>query len=420
MRLRDVIFLSFFSASLLQLRADPAPLIHAHSHNDYKHKQPLLDALDHGFCSVEADIYLVDGKILVAHDRDKLKADRTLESLYLKPLRERVKKNGGRVYPAGPEFTLLIDLKTSWTNTWPVLRSVLEKYSDVLTVFRDDKKETKAITIILSGNRAKEMFAGEHVRLASYDGKFPDLDSAASPDLIPWISAEWPAYFGWEGAGPMPENEKQWLKEIVSKAHQHGRKIRFWGSPDSPTFWKALLENNVDLINTDHLAELETFFREHKSFSSEKNIELSRADYQDRVEAAWTAQIIACLMGFQFEHKVASTEWVENYPRKYDAAPVDDDWYYEMCAIRGFENYGIGMTVEQLGEQWKKIRAARGVRANKPVCFWFAASKRRTPDIRVTTNFGSPSGRNSARKFMDCSRPECRISLESSHGISVM
>src|SRR5207237_4622701 len=40
------------------------PLIHAHAHNDYEHTRPLLDALDHGFCSVEADIHLVDGKLL--------------------------------------------------------------------------------------------------------------------------------------------------------------------------------------------------------------------------------------------------------------------------------------------------------------------------------------------------------------------
>lgn len=88
--------------------------------------------------------------------------------------------------------------------------------------------------------------------------------------------------------------------------------------------------------------------------SNGQTFQISRAEYQDRVEAAWTAQIIACLMGFQFEHKVASTEWVDQYPRKLEAAIVDDDWYYEMCAIRGFENYGIEMTVEQLGEQWKK------------------------------------------------------------------
>src|SRR5882762_4628435 len=74
--------------------AQPTPLIHAHAHNDYEHTRPLLDALDHGFCSVEADIYLVDGKLLVAHDRSKVKAERTLQSLYLDPLRERVRKNG--------------------------------------------------------------------------------------------------------------------------------------------------------------------------------------------------------------------------------------------------------------------------------------------------------------------------------------
>lgn len=87
-----------------------------------------------------------------------------------------------------------------------------------------------------------------------------------------------------------------------------------------------------------------------------KNLTLSRGDYQDRVEAIWTAQIIAATMGFQFEHKVASTQWIDRYSKQPDSAMVDDDWYYEMCAIRGFEKYGIHMTAEQLGEQWKENR----------------------------------------------------------------
>ncbi len=36
-------------------------LSQAHAHNDYHHALPLLDALAHGFCSVEADVFLVDG-----------------------------------------------------------------------------------------------------------------------------------------------------------------------------------------------------------------------------------------------------------------------------------------------------------------------------------------------------------------------
>ena len=115
--------------------AEPVPLIHVHAHNDYEHTRPLFDALDHGFCSVEADIYLVDGQLLVAHDRAKVKPERTLQALYLDPLRDRVKKNGGRVYPGGPECVLLIDEKTRWQTLYPVLRQTLKNYADMLTTF---------------------------------------------------------------------------------------------------------------------------------------------------------------------------------------------------------------------------------------------------------------------------------------------
>ena len=64
-----------------------SPLPRAHAHNDYQHTRPLLDALNQGFCSVEADIYLVEGQLLVGHDRDELSTERTLQSLYLEPLR---------------------------------------------------------------------------------------------------------------------------------------------------------------------------------------------------------------------------------------------------------------------------------------------------------------------------------------------
>src|SRR5215510_7218989 len=109
----------------------PVPLAHAHAHNDYQHQRPLFDALDQGFCSFEADVHLVNGQFLVAHDKSQVSPDKTLQSLYLEPLRERVKKNGGRVYSGGPECTLLIDIKTDWKKTYPALREVLKQYSDI-------------------------------------------------------------------------------------------------------------------------------------------------------------------------------------------------------------------------------------------------------------------------------------------------
>src|SRR6266852_3381345 len=88
------------------------PLRRAHAHNDYEHQRPLFDALERGFCSVEADVYLVDGQLQVAHTRQDLKPERTLEKLYLDPLRQRIRANGGSVYPGGPAIYLLVDVKT--------------------------------------------------------------------------------------------------------------------------------------------------------------------------------------------------------------------------------------------------------------------------------------------------------------------
>lgn len=256
---RLVAGLAFLCLSALTRGAEPLPLIHAHAHNDYEHKRPLLDALDHGFCSVEADIYLVDGQLLVAHDRSKVKPERTLQALYLDPLRERVKKNGGRVYPAGPECTLLIDLKPRWQTIYPVLRDTLTNYADMLTTFGPAGAKTNAIRVILTGYRSKDMFAGESIRYACLDGEFADLNAGAPADLVPWISSNWGQNFSWRGTGPMPEAEKLRLQTIVSKAHAQGRQVRFWGGPDHLVFWQAMRANGVDLVNTDDLDGAQKF-----------------------------------------------------------------------------------------------------------------------------------------------------------------
>jgi len=86
-----------------------------------------------------------------------------------------------------------------------------------------------------------------------------------------------------------------------------------------------------------------------------RSLKLTSADYEDRVRGAWIGQIIATQMGFPFEGKVASSSrvLVDRFPKPLTAAPVDDDYYYELVALRAFEKYGINLTLDQLGEQWK-------------------------------------------------------------------
>lgn len=240
------------------------PLTRAHSHNDYEHTRPLLDALEQGFCSVEADVYLVDGELLVAHDRNKVQPGKTLQALYLDPLKAMVKANGGRVYQDGPEVSLLIDLKTSWQTTYPALRRILQQYAEMLTQFEQGRRKDGALLVVVSGDRSKEMFAGEKVRYATYDGQLTDLDGENPPgaDLVPWISCNWRSAFKWNGQGNIPAAEKEKLRSLVKRAHAQGKRLRFWGAPDVPVFWSELLAEEVDLINTDKLAELRQFLSE--------------------------------------------------------------------------------------------------------------------------------------------------------------
>lgn len=244
-------------------RAEPVPLSRAHAHNDYEHARPLFDALDCGFGSIEADVHLVNGTLLVSHDAKDVKEGRTLEALYLAPLRERVRANGGRVYRGGPTIILLVDVKTEAEATYAALHAVLKTYAEMLTHFVDGAMKPGAITVIVSGNRARATMAAQAVRYAALDGRIEDLTGPAAgnagPSLVPLVSDNWAKVFGGKWSGPLSPEVAAKLKTLVESAHARGQIIRFWNTPDTPEVWGALSKAGVDLINTDRLTELRDF-----------------------------------------------------------------------------------------------------------------------------------------------------------------
>jgi hypothetical protein len=229
---------------------------HAHAHNDYLHARPLADALAHGFRSVEADIWRTNGVLLVAHDLEKTSPERTLQKLYLDPLRAFVKTNAMR--GASP-ITLLIDVKSEAEATWATLREVLKSYADILTRFESNTIHTNAVIVIISGDRAEATMRGEGVRFAAIDGRLPDLDKNPPVALVPLISDNWTKHFVWRGIGPLTNDERQKLRLLVQRTHEQGRRLRLWAAPDTPAGWRELRDAGVDLLNTDKLAELSAF-----------------------------------------------------------------------------------------------------------------------------------------------------------------
>lgn len=241
------------------------PLPRAHAHNDYYHDRPLLDALSYGFCSVESDVFLVGDQLQVAHSRRELDPEKTLAKLYLDPLKQRVESHGGRVFPNGPPFTLMIDIKSSGTETYQAIDKELAKYRSMLTRVENGKVVEGAVQIIVSGNRDKETIAASNPRYVGIDGRLSDLDTQMPAHLMPMISDNWRSHFKWRGTGEMSKDDAAKLADAIQKAHDAGRLVRFWATPESPTLWKALNDAGADAINTDKLAELAKFLREQSS-----------------------------------------------------------------------------------------------------------------------------------------------------------
>jgi hypothetical protein len=248
------------------------PLAQAHAHNDYEHPRPLFDALDAGFTSVEADIYLVGTELLVAHDPEDLDPARTLAALYLEPLRERVIHNHGSVYRGyRGEFQLLIDIKTEGESTYAALDALLRqpRYAFLWTGFRHGRVVDGAVTAVVSGNRPRATMAAQRTRVAFYDGRIAnadDLGPGADARLTPLVSDNWTNLFSWQGVGAFPAEEKARLRDIVRTAHRAGQRVRFWATPDTPgpardAVWRELVAAGVDHINTDDLKGLADFLR---------------------------------------------------------------------------------------------------------------------------------------------------------------
>lgn len=163
------------AVTLFAISGALAQVPRGHAHNDYEHARPLADALAHGFTSIEADIWMRDGELLIGHDEADLDPSRTLRSLYLDPLRAAV---AGR--DASDPLLLLIDIKTDGPATYAALDEVLSDYADVLTRVEDGQVIPGPVMAVVSGNRPGDEMLADPSRYAFYDGRLSDLENGPS------------------------------------------------------------------------------------------------------------------------------------------------------------------------------------------------------------------------------------------------
>lgn len=229
----------------------------AFSHNDYWRDRPLFDALDYGFNCVEADLWLIDGELYVAHDRPEPDTSIIFSELYLKPLAERIKTNGGKVFPGSDRpFLLMVDCKTNGEEMYPLLKKQLESYKDLFCSVKDGIYQESAVLFFISGDRPIKSISAETTRIAFLDGRVADLNKDIPKTIMPVISDYYKSYISWNGEGTMPQEQLHKMRSIIKQAHEEGKLFRWWGAPDTPEFKQFFIHEGVDLVGADDLSIL--------------------------------------------------------------------------------------------------------------------------------------------------------------------
>ncbi|MFN8322996.1 MAG: hypothetical protein U0T74_10090 [Chitinophagales bacterium] len=262
--MKKVLAILLFISQILP--AQVAPLLNGHAHNDYVHTRPLFDALENGFTSIEADVFLHQNELKISHLGLALNQSKTLEELYLKPLYKIVSQNGGSVYKGHiTPVILMIDFKTG-AGTYEVLKTILKKYEDILTVYKGDSViHQRAVNILISGNAPYDELKQEDTALVTIDGNLSAMNDTISRKLITRYSSSWSKYFTWKGRGEIPASQKTMLINLVTQAHYLKKEIRFYHIPDKEKVWQTLIDAGVDWINTDKLAAYRKFIEQEHS-----------------------------------------------------------------------------------------------------------------------------------------------------------
>ncbi|MBO9593014.1 MAG: phosphatidylinositol-specific phospholipase C/glycerophosphodiester phosphodiesterase family protein [Niabella sp.] len=226
----------------------------AHSHNDYEQKRPFREAYEHGFGSIEADVFLRGDALPVAHNAGDIAPGRDLKTLYLDPLKACIRANNGFVYPErNRKLILLIDCKTAGVPTLDGIIRVLDGYPEITG--------NKTIRIVITGNQPHKDSLYHYPAYIWFDGDLTYTYTLKNLARVALFSANFKNYSGWNGSGELDRTSKAALESAIRVADKAGKPIRFWGAPDSKDAWEMFRKLGVGYINTDKIAELAAFLK---------------------------------------------------------------------------------------------------------------------------------------------------------------
>lgn len=271
--------------------ATPVPV---HSHNDYKHRIPLFEALASGCISIEADVHLIDGDLRVGHHARGLKSTQSLRAMYLEPLQRMLdSRNPGHfnatdriswrgVFENDPKQTvvLLVDHKGIGKDVFEEVYAQLQPLRDLdyLTYWNGSERVLRPLTIVATGKAPFDSVLGlsDTHRDILWDAPLAALPSASddfstAPPRLRYNRSN--SYYastqyrkrndiGWrphELGASLPEAQKKDLAATqAEQAVTRGLLTRYWETPEGPpnlrdAVWRWSIDLKTGVTNMDEM-----------------------------------------------------------------------------------------------------------------------------------------------------------------------
>ena len=228
-----------------------------HSHNDYCRRAPFWQAYAQQVYSIEADVFLHDGKLLVGHEVEDLSPGMTFEALYVEPLVTLFGRNGGRAWKdSGEHLQLMVELKSATEPTLQAVAALLGRYPEVF----DPAVNPEAVRVAVTGRVPAPADFGKYPSYIRFDGVWDADYTPAQLERIALVSADFSDYSQWNGKGSIIPAERAELETVIDRAHAWGKPVRFWGAPEGTTVYYTFYNMGIDYLNTDHPEACAAFF----------------------------------------------------------------------------------------------------------------------------------------------------------------
>ncbi|GAA5854503.1 hypothetical protein JCM8547_004866 [Rhodosporidiobolus lusitaniae] len=241
----------------------------------------LRQQLKDGSTWVGADIWLVDGELLVGPHQEALDPSRAFSSVFVEPILEVFQNS---VVPVGTAhrrrssvfahislqtpFQLILRLHTAPSITFPYVADALQPLHDasLLTTYCPNACNTTPalITVVSSSANGAEMVPLED--LTSVVGPrfvYRDADISALEDdeqleqldneITPVAAGRLKEATGWDGQSTLTEEQRERIKRQVERAHKKQIKVRYEGLPQFPVHVRENVKTTLLGLGVDYL-----------------------------------------------------------------------------------------------------------------------------------------------------------------------